>query len=282
MRLREFRSILVQSGQSWSRHDVPRLSAAISYYAILALAPILVIAVAAATVFLDSESVNKSLKSEVTASLGADAASLVLSILERAAQPLSSVPATIVAFIVAVYAASGLFGQVLDTSRVIWELKPEGHPIRLFLTGRAVSTVVMLGFLLLFLGWLVLDSILGWLTRTANSYLGWPFLSFLVSVVFVTIVFGAAFRALPPGKALWREVWPGAVVTGIGFSIAKLLLSLYFTFSGVAAAYGSAGALLVVLLWIYYSCQVFFFGMEITRTIALQRKPKLQQASLMP
>lgn len=274
MHWRDYRSILIKAGQGWSNHAAPRLAAALSFYAILSLAPMLVIAVTIATAFLDSESIRASLSTEATQSLGKGASDLFISIIDHASKPTTSVPATIIAILIAFYAASGLFAQIEEAIEDIWSIQHQGHPFRLFLMSRLKSVFLLLGFLLIFLGWLATDSILGWLTRTSGGFLGWPFISLLASTLFATIVFALTFKAIPRGRVLWRDVWPGAIAAGLGFSVAKLVLSLYFTYSGFATAYGSAGALVVILLWIYYSAQIFFFGVEITQVVALQRQPK--------
>ena len=274
MRWREYRSILAQAGQAWTEHDAARMAAALSFYAILALAPILVIAVTITAAFIDASTLRETLASTITESLGKGASELVASIIDRAATPSNSIPATFIAVMVAMFAASGLFGQIVASMEDMWGIKHEGNALRLFLIGRLKSIAILLVFLVLFLSWVAADSILGWLLRTSGGFAFWPLVSFGASSVFASLVFGLTFRSIPKGRALWRDVWPGACTAGLGFSLAKYLLSLYFSYSGVAAAYGSAGALLVILLWIYYSAQIFFFGAEITRVVALRRRPK--------
>lgn len=274
MRWREYRSILVKAGQSWGEHDVSRMAAALSFYAILSLAPILVIAVTITTGFVDSQAVKSSISSSVTESLGKGSAELVVSIIDHASKPSTSIPATIIAVLIALYAASGLFGQIANSIEDIWEIKHQGHPFRLFLFGRLKSVVILMVFMVLLLAWLAADSVLGYLVRTSGGNAAWPLVSLLASSIFATFTFAVTFRSIPKGRTLWRDVWFGASLTGVGFGVAKYLLSLYFSYSGVAAAYGSAGALLVILLWIYYSAQIFFYGAEVTRVVALQRKPK--------
>jgi len=271
---RDFRNVLLHAGQDWSRHAAARHAAAISFYAILSMAPLLIIGVTISTAFLDSETVRASLVSEARDALGSGAADLFVSIIEHASRPGTSVPATIIAILISLYAGSGLFEQLVDSIEDIWGIQHQGHAVALFLHGRLTSIIVMMTFLVLLLTWLATDSVLGWLARTQGWYLGWPFVSILASTVFVTLVFGLTFKSIPRGRVLWREVWPGAIVAGIGFSLAKFVLSLYFSFSGIASAYGSAGALVVILLWIYYCAQIFFFGVEVTRVVAEKRKPK--------
>ncbi len=273
---------MVQAAQAWGEHDAARMAAALSFYAILALAPILVIAVTVVAAFLDSSAFIETLASSTAESLGQGASDLIVSIIDRAAKPSNSIPATIVAVLVAMFAASGLFGQIVASIEDIWEIKQEGHAFRLFLIGRLKSISILLVFLVLFLSWVAADSVLGWFIRTSGGFALWPLVSFLASTVFASLAFGLTFRSIPKGRALWRDVWPGAWLTGLGFSIAKYLLSLYFSYSGVATAYGSAGALLVILLWIYYSAQIFFFGAEVTRVVALRRRPKKSKLFVPP
>jgi membrane protein len=253
---------------------VPRLAAALSFYAILSLAPVLVIGVTISTSLLGSQSVRETIQSETTESLGKGASELVLSIIDHASQPSNSIPATTIAILIALYAGSGLFGQIQESMEHIWNIRHEGHPVRLFLLGRLKSVILLLVFLLLFLAWLVTDSILGWLSRESGSFVGWPIVSLIASMLFATMVFALTFRAIPRGRVSWRDAWPGAIAAGLGFSITKFALSQYFTYSGVATAYGSAGALVVILLWIYYSAQIFFFGAEVTQVVVLRRAPK--------
>lgn len=274
MTWRQYHSVLVNAGQGWTKHSAPRLSAALSFYAILSLAPLLVIAVTVATSFMDSATVKESVRNQTVDALGKGSADLFLSIIDHASKPSTSIPATAIAVLIALFAASGLFGQIEESIEHIWEIQHEGSPFKLFLLGRLKAVALLFSFLSLFISWLAIDSILGWLSRTQGEFLGWPFISLLTSTLFATLVFGLTFKTIPRGRVLWREVWPGAIATGLGFSVAKFLLSLYFTYSGVATAYGSAGALVVILLWIFYSSQIFFYGAEITRVVALQRKPK--------
>lgn len=275
MQVKSFKTIFYPAGVAWSEHNASRLSAALSFYAILSLAPLLVIAVTVATFLLGTGTVRATLYDEAMTSLGKGAADLFVGLADRASKPATSVFATIAALLIAVYAASGLFNQIVDSVEYIWGIRRQGSPVKLFLKSRLKSVAFLFGFLVLFLSWLCMDAVLGWLARTSGSFAGWPFISLLVSVVLATLVFAVAFRSIPRNQVLWRDVWPGAITTGLGFSLAKSALSLYFSYSGVAAAYGSAGALVLVLLWIYYSAQVFFYGVEVTRVVAMNRHSEL-------
>jgi membrane protein len=236
----------------------------------------LVVAVTIATQILDQGTVRETLYQESYQSLGKGAADLLMSLVDYADKPATSVFATIAAILIAVYAASGLFNQINDSVETIWNIRHEGRPIKLFVLSRLKSVVILIGFLLLFVSWLIVDAVLGWLSRTQGWFAGWPAVSLLASVAFATLVFALTFRSMPRHRVLWRDVWPGAIVTGLGFSLAKAALGLYFSYSGVATAYGSAGALVVILLWIYYSAQIFFYGIEVTRVVASKRLATLK------
>jgi len=272
MQIRSFRSIFYPAAQGWSEHSAPRLSAALSFYAILSLAPLLVVAVTVATQLLDVGTVRATLYDEALTSLGRGAADLFVSLADRAAKPATSISATMIAVLIAVYAASGLFNQIVSSMETIWGIRHEGPVVRLFLRSRLKSVMFLMAFLILFVSWLSLDAILGWLARTSGSFIGWPVISLLASILLATLVFALVFRTIPRNRVQWKDVWPGAITAGLGFSLAKAALSLYFSYSGIAAAYGSAGALVLILLWIYYSSQVFFYGVEITRVIVLKRE----------
>lgn len=279
MTWREGKRILVQAGVNWSAHNAARLSAALSFYASLSLAPLLVISVTIATQVVDSKVVRDTILQQSSESLGRGTADLLISVIDHASKPGTTVTATILALLVAFYASSGLFNQLTEAVEYIYGVKRSGHVVKQFLLARIKAAVLLFGFLVLFVAWLSVDSVMGWLSRTNGTFIYWPFVSLLTSTGFATLVFALTFRTIPRGRILWREVWFGAIVTGVGFSVAKFLMSLYFSYSGVAAAYGSAGALLVILLWIYYSSQLLFYGFEVTRVISEQRKPNPSRLS---
>jgi len=127
---------------------------------------------------------------------------------------------------------------------------------------------MFLAFAAVFITWLAIDSWVGWVEAHTPGFQGWEFVSILISIVFLTVVFALSFRMLPKGMVAWGDVWIAAFFTAVGFALSKALLSLYFSYSTVSAAYGSAGALVIILLWIYYSAQIYFFGIEMTCTYA--------------
>src|SRR5262249_55013364 len=146
MQFRSYKSIFLPAAQAWSEHAASRLSAALSFYAILSLAPLLVVAVTIATQVLDQGTVRETLYQESYQSLGKGAADLLMSLVDHANKPATSVFATIAAVFIAVYAASGLFNQINDSVETIWNIRHEGTPVRLFVLSRLKSVVSLIGF----------------------------------------------------------------------------------------------------------------------------------------
>lgn len=253
---------------NWSEDNVPRLAAAFSFYAILSLAPLLVLAVAIGGMYLGNRAVEGRVISEATATLGGDSAKLIGSLIDSAHQKTDLSIAALISLVVTFFSASNLFLQLDDSVNAIWDIKQTGSAVRNLVVTRIVAFLSVLVFGAIVLAWLVLDSWLTWIAQKTPGFQGWPYLSFGVAVVFLIGVFAVSFKSLPKGKVAWKDVWIPAVVTGVGIAASKFLLSLYFSHAGVSKAYGPAGSLVVILLWIYYTSQIYFFGIELTYTYA--------------
>jgi membrane protein len=177
----------------------------------------------------------------------------------------------VLSLLVTFFSASNLFVALQESVNTIWGIQQKVSLVRGLILTRVSAFLAVMFFGLVVLGWLTLDSWLGWLERHTQGFQGWQAVSFVVTLLFLTFVFGIAFKQLPANRLQWSDVWPGAFVTALGFGLSKLLLAMYFAFANVSAAYGSAGALVVLLLWIYYTSQIFFFGVELTYTYAHTR-----------
>lgn len=265
MRLADFVDLFKRSFQKFSADRATRLAAALAFYAILALAPLLVFALAVASRFLDAGALHDSLLHATGNQLGEGAQGLVAGLIDKAARPQAGAWAGLISISLALFAASGLFSQVELAVNTIWQVGPKaGGPVRAYVAAKFLAVVMVVVFVALILVWLGVDSALSFAKSRLDIDLGvWRWVSFLVSVAFLTGVFGLVFKGLPRGRVAWRDVWFAAFVTALGFGIAKYLLSLYFGMSSIGQAYGSAGALVVVLIWIYYASQIFLFGEEL-------------------
>ncbi|MFI5387913.1 MAG: YihY/virulence factor BrkB family protein [Fimbriimonadales bacterium] len=266
MTFTQLRDLFHRAIRRWSDNNATRMAAALAFYAILAFAPLLLFFIAAGSQFLDTGTVHETLLREARTQLGPGAASLVQSMFDSAKKPGESAAAGIVSILLALLGASGLFDQLRSSVNVIWEISPKtGHPIKVYVVSRIASVLMALVFVTMILVWVGIDSVVSFIRFQAGHTLHiWHLVSFILSVAFLTGVFSVAFRTFPRGTVLWRDVWFPAFVTALGFGVSKYLLSLYFGLSRFGSAYGPAGALVVMLLWFYYSSQIFFFGVELT------------------
>jgi membrane protein len=266
MTVRQFRELLTKAVALWNEDNAPRLAAAFAFYAILALAPLLVFAIAVGSQFLDSGTLRGEILHQARSQLGPGAADLVQTMIESATKPGANAAAVVISIALALFAASGLFEQLSLSVNSIWGVGPrKGSAIKNYFVAKLTSVLMTLIFITLILAWIGIDSVVSYMqTHTVKDFPLWPVISFVVSVTFLTGVFAVTFKSLPKRMVAWRDVWLSAFLTAFGFGLSKYLLSLYFGIVGVGAAYGPAGALVVILLWFYYSSQIFFFGVEIT------------------
>lgn len=266
MVLPKLQKLYVKAFQSWLEDNATRLAAAFSFYAMLCLSPMLVLGVAIASRLLGDSQGGLHVLHAAEGYVGRDGRIFLEKMIQNSARPGASAIASLLSILVAIYGATNLFGQLSDSVNAIWEVKSRSG-IKGFLLNKILSVAMFLAFSAVFVAWLGIDSWLAWLAHTQGLH-GRRIFSQLISVVFLTFVFAVSYRALPSGMVAWGDVWIGAITSAIGIALSKYLLSLYFTYSSISAAYGSAGALVIILLWIYYSAQIYFFGIELTCTYA--------------
>lgn len=264
---------------NWGEDNVPRLAAAFSFYAMLSLAPVLVMAVVAGSVVIGKTGAQSSIMAYARDYLGPNSGELIRTLLKQVANAGISTVAGVLSLLLTIYGASNLFLQLEEAANSIWGIKTKGSFIRNFFVSRLLAFVMVVVFGAVTLGWLAIDSWLSWLGRVSGGWEGWKYVSLAVSVVFLTAVFGCAYKWLPKGMVAWKDVWLGAVVAALGVAVSKYLIGLYFAYAGIAAAYGTAGSLVVMLLWIYYTSQIFFFGFEITNTYAFEYGSHMEDQS---
>ncbi len=201
-----------------------------------------------------------------------DIAALVQTMIEQSTRPAASIAATVAGVLMLLWGASNLFGELKKSLNDIWSvpLRKQGSIVRLAVD-RAVALAMVMGTGALLLASLVLTTALaatserlagGWVTQV---------LAFIGFYAITLLIFAAIYRFLPDVRIAWRDVWVGAAITALLFSIGRLLIGLYLGFSSAGSAFGAAGSLVVVLLWIFYSAQIFFFGAEFTQVFARSR-----------
>lgn len=245
-------------------------SAATAFYAATSLAPVLLIVIAVAAFVVGGDAAEVAVSAQLSGLLGPQGAGLLKSILQGAQDTSSGVLAAGIALVTLLASASGVFGEMQTTLNQIWKVDPEPTSFSKLVRARAASLglVAALGFLLLVS--LVASAAISGLSEVINRYL--PFGTFLVSaintiisVALVAVLFAAIYKVLPDRSLTWRDVRFGAIVTAVLFTIGKSLIGWYLGTSAVSSSYGAAGSLIVLLLWVFYSSAIFFFGAEITR-----------------
>jgi membrane protein len=247
--------------------------AAIAFYTVTSIAPILLIVVAIAGLVFGRDAAQGAITAQLGGLMGQQTADMLQTAVASAAGKSSGILATLIGIATVIATASGVFGEMQSALNAIWKAKPEGTTVSRLIRARAASLglVAALGFLLIVS--LVVSAGLTAFGDYLNSIL--PFgkvilsaLNTVVSVALISVLFAAIYKVLPDRHLEWRDVIVGAVVTAILFTIGKSLIGWYIGSSAVASTYGAAGALIILLLWVYYSAQIFLLGAEFTKVYA--------------
>src|SRR5438874_10258278 len=250
-----------------------RLAAALAYYSTFSIAPLLIIVIAAAGFFMGEAAVQQGIRQEMAQLIGEKGADAIV-VMVGAQKQGTHLAATIVGIVVLLFGASGVFGELQDSLNVLWGVQPKpGRGVWRFIKSRFLSFAMILGIGFLLLVSMVITTILSALTGSlgnAVSMPGWMAHSanFIVSFAVVTLLFAMIFKVLPDITIKWRHVWIGAVFTSLLFTIGKYFLALYLGRASTTSAYGAAGSLVLILLWVYYSSLILFSGAEFTKAYA--------------
>jgi membrane protein len=268
-------ALIKQTFSDWSEDKAPELGAALAFYTALSIAPLLVImlAVAALAFHGDSAAAQTRFLAEMKSMVGDEGANALKDMLDSAQKPKEGTIATVLSGIVLLFGASGVFGQLQSSMNTIWEVKPKpNRGVWGMIRDRFLSFAMVLGIAFLLLVSLVLSaavSALGEMIRLPES-MAWlaQALNFAVSLLVITLLFAMMFKLLPDVKIAWRDVWLGAAITAVLFTLGKFAIGLYLGQSAMSSSYGVAGSFVVLLVWVYYSAQIFFFGAEFTQVYA--------------
>jgi membrane protein len=266
--------LLKRAATKWSDHNAPRLGAALAFYTLLSLAPLAILVVAMGGVFLSRSTAEHDLFTQIQHLVGYAGAKEVQSIVDSTAQKKSGLIASGIAVITLFFGASGVFVELRDALNTIWESPPSVSGVRTFVLRRlfCFGMVLALGFLLVVS--LLVSAVIGVLEHyfmqflPAGTALVGEVLNVAVSLTAITILFALIFKYVPDVPIDWRDVGIGALVTGVLFTIGRALLAFYLATAAVGSTYGAAGSLVALIVWVYYSAQIFFFGAEFTRVYA--------------
>jgi membrane protein len=268
-------SLVRETVASWSGHNGARLGAALAYYSVFSLAPLILITTAAAGLVFGQDAVRGEISAQIRSVLGNAGANAVETMLAGASRPLQGLWATLIGTAILLFAALGVVVQLKDALNTIWNVEARKQSgLWSYTRSYAVSLAAILG-----LGFLLLVSLVFTAALAAIGHLVSPNLpevsaqvaASFVSFGFVTIVFAMMFKWLPDAYVPWKDVWVGAVLTAILFEIGKTLIGLYIGKEALESTYGAAASFIALLIWVYYTAQIVLFGAEFTRVYASRR-----------
>jgi membrane protein len=276
MSLKPALDMLKESFKEWKEDDALELGAALAYYTIFSIAPLLLIVIAVAGLVWGREAAEGQIYTQFDNLLGAQGAATLQTMVGNAAKQgdKTGILATVIAGVTVLFGATGVFAQLQSALNKIWNVEPRPKSgIMGFIMTRVVSfgMILGIGFLLLVslvvsAGLAAVDSYMSGLIPGAESV--FQVIHFVIAFGVVTLLFAMIYRFLPDVKIAWRDVWVGAAITALLFTIGKFAIGLYLGHSSAASVFGAAGSLVIVLLWIYYSTQILFFGAELTQVYA--------------
>jgi len=266
-------NIVKEAANDFSEHKALRLAAATAYYAIFSIGPLLVLVVGLAGVVFGEDRVSKELGRQLQSVVGANSAKIIESMM-AAQHKGGSLTATILGAIALVIGVTGAFSQLQDSLNTIWEVTPApGHSLWIFVRDRILSMAMVLciGFLLLIS--MVLTTLVDAFADRISAVVslpGWVAVVFndAISFAVITLLFALIFKVLPDVKIRWRGVWVGGIGTALLFTLGKFLLGFYLSHETSASAYGAGSAFVVILLYVYYSSVILYFGAEFTQVYA--------------
>jgi membrane protein len=271
--LRSWWPLLRDAYNDWSQDRALRFSAALAYYSIFSMAPLIIIAISAAGFFFGEQAARGQIFQQIETLLGPKAATEIQSIIQASSDKPKSTLATLIGLGTLVIGASGVFAQLKDALNTIWGVrlkKSAGIKTMIKDYAASFSIVIAIGFLLITS--LLFSAVLQAISTYLKDVVPLPSfaapLAELTTFALLTVLFALIYKMLPDVEIGWRDVWIGAVFTSIFFTIGKFLIGLYLGTSSVASGFGAAGALILILVWVYYSTTIFLFGAEFTKVYA--------------
>lgn len=276
MNLKTMWMLMKETFESWSEDKASRLAAALAYYTVFSLPPLLILVIAIAGSFLGEEAARGQVVSQLQGLIGTEGAKAIEAVITGAANSgtASGVSASIISIFILLFGATAVVIQLQDALNTIWEVTPKpGNFFKTFIFQRLLSFGMILGIIFMLLVSLTMSAALGAL----NNYIGglvpglefiWSTVDFMISLVVISVLFALMFKYLPDVKIAWNDVIIGAVLTAFLFNVGKYLIGLYLAKSAFNSTYGAAGSLVVLLAWIYYSAQILFLGAEFTQVYA--------------
>jgi membrane protein len=272
-------TVLKRTAGSWQQHNAFRLSASMAFYTILSLAPLVILVISIVALVFGHSSAQDRIVAQVRDTVGKVGADAVGEMLKHPPRPKSGLLASAVGILTLLFGASGVFGELRDSLNTMWDVKPKSaNEVITFVKERAImfGMVLAVGFLLLVS--LVISTATAALGKYFTQFLPAPefvlhVVSSLISLAGITVLFALIFKYVPDMHVDWEDVWVGAFVTSLLFTLGKVLIGLYLGKAAVGSSYGAAGSVIAVTVWVYYSSLIFFFGAEFTHEYACLTNP---------
>jgi membrane protein len=277
-------SLIRQAASDWQKDNAARLGAALSYYTLFSVAPLLVVAIGVAGLVFGREAAQGQIVAELHGLVGEAGARAIQDMVEASRKPTAGILATVIGLATLFLGATGAFAELKSALNVVWDVPEQGGGLRALLLGRlwSFAMVLAVGFLLM------VSLVISAAIAAADGFFEWlgvppaavQLTNAVVSFLIITVLFALIFKFLPDTEVAWGDVWAGAVFTSALFAVGKSLIGLYLGRSGLASTYGAAGSVVVLVVWVYYAAQIFFFGAEMTQAYARQhgsrqdREPK--------
>ena len=291
IRIRSTFKLLKEAFQEWQDDKASLLAAALAYYTVFSITPLLVIAIAIAGTVFGQDTAQGEILEQIKELVGEQGAQAIEVALANADRPQLSSIASIISIIVLLIGASGVFAQLQSALNTVWNVKakPNGG-IWEFIRKRLLSfgMVLAIGFLLLVS--LLLSALLSGIGKLGINLLPgftplWQLVNFAISFGFISLLFALIYKYLPDVKIRWKDVWVGAIITALLFTLGKFAIGLYLGKGSLGSAYGAAGSLIIFLAWVFYSAQILLFGAEFTQVYARKYGRKIRpnnHAKMMP
>jgi membrane protein len=281
-KLKNLWQLLKQTQKEWSEDNATRLAAALAYYTVLSIAPLLVLAVSVVGLVFGEDAARGRVTGELSGMVGPQAGEGIQTVIQHANSPSGGTIGSIVSILVLLFGASGVFGELQSSLNALWGVEPKpGRGILGVVRQRFFSFTMVLGVAFLLLVSLLLSAGLAAAGQFFEHSLPggealWHVVNFVISFATITGLFALLFKVVPDVKIQWRHVWMGAMFTALLFTIGKFALGLYLGRASVASPYGAAGSVIVLVIWVYYAAEILFMGAEFTQVYARRHGAEIE------
>lgn len=265
--------LMLDSFHQWLAQRGPKMGAALSFYAVLSLAPLSGLLLGLIGVAVEREAAREQITGQFRFFVGKEGSPLMEAILSKAPAEHASLGQSVLSFVVLLIGASGVFGELQDSLNQIWGVSTKRHPVWVLIQERVLSFIMVFALGLIMLVSLLFSAMIAALGRDLLILFPgmdelWRWGNSLISLTVIACLMALIFHVIPDSKSRWRDVWPGALLTALLFSLGKMVLGYYFWRTAIASNYGAAGPLILTLLWVFYSSQILFYGAQFTKLYA--------------